>query len=207
MGKSNDAQLVLIEGEVFEYSGSKSGRNKTGAWVLHKFVVVDANGAQFTCQTFDAFDPSWVGMQVSFEAEHNEQYDSYLAKGAITVANGEEATEDEDTTGPEVRNSRTPAAKPVAKPAATARPAARAAAPAKATRPAPARRSAAPAAKAPKSDDRESRREEAIASTRKDLDSALALAAEYGYASESITLAELVSLADRIGRTITATGR
>ena len=82
---NQNAELVNVSGTVFEYTGSKSGKGKNGNWVIHKFVITNAEGESFKCQTFDAFDPAWVGEEVSFDAAHDEQYNSYTAKTPVVL--------------------------------------------------------------------------------------------------------------------------
>jgi len=82
---NQNAELVNVTGTVFEYGGSKSGTAKGGKWIIHKFTIINAQGEQFKCQTFDAFDPAWVGEEVSFDAAHDEKYNSYTAKTPVVL--------------------------------------------------------------------------------------------------------------------------
>lgn len=87
--------IVKVSGIVKKKLAASSGTSAAGkAWTKNTFIVKPTNGGKdIFISTFGKFDNSFVGKQVSFDAEHNSQYNSYMLKGEITDATPEEFTE------------------------------------------------------------------------------------------------------------------
>ncbi len=186
-----------LEGIIDEITNQKTGNGKKGAWTLTNFTLIDGGGNVHKVQTFGDFNDDLVGAQVSIDAEYDAQYRTYKAT-SIEVAEGE-------TVGAVAA----PAAKPVAQ--TVAEPAKRRGRPAKATTaneavaetvksyeknpPTPASTQAEPLAAG-----REAFRSAAMDAVKENLDAADLLLAE----AKEATTADLIAVADMIGRTQTA---
>lgn len=64
-----------------EWNNGKNGKK----YARHDFVLKNAAGKEFKCSKFFDWDGVETGDEVTFEANHNSQYDRYTVQGEIEL--------------------------------------------------------------------------------------------------------------------------